>query len=135
MQLIRIKDELVKHVINIQQMFCGLTSQDIHRLPFQFADRSNIQHPFDKVKQMAAVDWLKGFMKRHKDKITLRTPEVTNLTRAVGFNNHSVDKFTNLYRGLIEKNEFTGDRIWNIDESGLTSVHKPGRVLAKRGQM
>ena len=27
-----------------------------------------------------------------------------------------------------------GDRIWNVDESGLTVVHKPGRIVAKKGQ-
>ena len=28
-----------------------------------------------------------------------------------------------------------GDRIWNMDESGLTVVHKPGRIVARVGNM
>ena len=27
-----------------------------------------------------------------------------------------------------------GDRIWTMDESGLTVVHKPGRIIAKKDQ-
>ena len=29
--------------------------------------------------------------------------------------------------------EYTASQVWNADESGLTTVHKPGKILSKKG--
>ena len=65
--------------------------------------------------------------------MAVRTPEPTSLGRAVGFNKPSVYKFYELYKAQLSKEVYTSDRIFNMDESGLTVVHTPGKVLAKRG--
>ena len=33
----------------------------------------------------------------------------------------------------LEKHAYSASRIFNMDESGLTVVHKPRKVLAKKG--
>jgi len=42
-------------------------------------------------------------------------------------------RFVDFYKEELIKDSFSADRIWNADESGLTVVHNPGKILAKRG--
>lgn len=61
-------------------------------------------------------------MQRHKE-ITLRKPQATSLSRATIFNHHNVSSFCNKYKELLEKYKFLPENIYNIDDSGVTTVH------------
>ena len=37
-----------------------------------------------------------------------------------------------MYKDLLEE-EFTPSRIWNMDETGISVVHKPGKIIATKG--
>ena len=77
---------------------------------------------------------MNGFLNRNNT-LSVREPEMTSICRAVGFNKVQVDKFFGIWRALLEDlGEIDGSRLWNMDESGLTAVHKPGRIIAKKGQ-
>ena len=82
--------------------------------------------------QQAGIDWLQGFLKRNPT-ITLRTPEATSLGRATSFNRHNVEQFFNNLRLVLERDGFTAATIWNLDETGFTTVQKPNKVIAKTG--
>jgi hypothetical protein len=112
----------------------GLTTIYLRRIALQLAEKNNIAHKFSQTKQIAGVDWLQGFRKRHPQ-ITLRTPKATSAIRARGFNKTVVSNFFNLLRGVLEKYTFPPHRIFNIDETSLSTV--PGRnskIFAKRGR-
>ena len=53
--------------------------------------------------------------------------------RAIGFNKPNVDKFFNILKNELTKNSVTAERLWNADETGLTIVHRPGKIVAKSG--
>lgn len=124
------EEALVKHAIELQRMFFGLAPGDIRRLAFELAEKIGLEHPFKNKK--AGKYWLQGFLKRN-NQLSLRSPEPTSLARSVGFNRPVVMKFFEIYKEELTKGSFSADRIWNADESGLTVVHSPGRILAKRG--
>lgn len=124
------EEALVKHAIDLQRMFFGLTTGDIRKLAFELAEKNGIEHPFQNNK--AGKFWLQSFLKRNPQ-LSLRSPEPTSLARAVGFNRPVVMKFFEIYKEELTKGSFSADRIWNADESGLTAVHTPGRIVAKRG--
>ena len=42
--------------------------------------------------------------------------------------------FFTVLKSLIDKHRLTGDRIYNVDETGVTSVQKPGTIIAKKGE-
>ena len=60
--------------------------------------------------KVAGIDWLQGFMKRHK-KLTLRKPENTTLFRSTAFNKINAMKFFDNYERALKSWKFTGDRV------------------------
>jgi len=128
---VEIEEVLVNHAIKLQRMLFGLSTADLQRLAFEIAERQNIAHSFKG--NMAGNSWLRGFLARHPSLVT-RCPEPTSIQRAIGFNAPSKQAFFRLYGEELQKNSFTPDKVFNIDESGLTVVHKPGKVLAQKGE-
>ncbi|XP_077074282.1 uncharacterized protein LOC143725635 [Siphateles boraxobius] len=81
---------------------------------------------------MAGPDWFTFFMKRNPN-LSMRSPEPTSLTRATSFNHMNVERFFNSLGQVIERYSFDGGDIWNMDETGVTTVQSPDRVVARRG--
>jgi hypothetical protein len=127
------ENQLVKYCLDMQSRFYGLSLVDCRKLAFQLAEMNHLDHPFSKEKSMAGKDWVYSFMKRHTE-LSLREPEPTSLSRATGFNRVQVGQFFDLLRTEMSKNAFTPERIFNVDESGITCVHQPVKVIACKGQ-
>lgn len=72
-------------------------------------------------------------MSRHPT-LSLRRPESTSLLRSTGFNKDRVDEFFENYCSLLEKYSFKAEQIYNLDESGITTVMRPPRVVAEKGR-
>lgn len=124
--------QLTVHIKEMQRLLFGLTSKDVRRIAFQLAERNRIKHPFSKKTQMAGEDWFLSFCKRHPD-LSVRRPEATSINRAIGFNVTQVNAFYDVLKTELQKSKIDACRIWNVDESGLTSVHKPPKIVALRG--
>ena len=73
-------------------------------------------------------DWLTGFFKRHRN-IALRTPEATSPRRAMNFNRANVTLFNDNLERLYLREALAPSRIWNLDETGCTTVQKPSSQL------
>ncbi|KAJ8875529.1 hypothetical protein PR048_023424, partial [Dryococelus australis] len=53
----------------------------------------------------------------------------------MGFNRVSVGSFFDLLTAEYDEHKFTPDRIWNVDETGVSTVpNKKSKVLALRGK-
>ena len=122
---------LVVHATALQQRMFGLTTADLWKLAFDIAERMKLPHPFKNLK--AGKEWMRGFLRRHSE-LAIRSPEATSISRIVGFNRPSVNRFFEAYRTELEKGKSETSRIFNMDETGLTVVHRPPKVIAKRGQ-
>lgn len=65
--------------------------------------------------------------------MTIRQPEATSLARATAFNKHNICTFFNIVKETITKLNVSGAQIYNLDESGLTTVQKLPKLIAPRG--
>ena len=124
---------LVRHIINLDAMLFGITRQDLRYVAFQLAEKNGLSHAFNATKMMAGDHWYYTFLKRHPE-LSLRQPDATSIARTCGFNRKAVSDFFDLLEDVIGKSKLTGARIFNMDESGLTSVQKPGKVISVKGK-
>jgi len=125
--------ELVRHVQNMERALFGFTTLDMRRLAFEFAERAKIKHTFNKSSKMAGSDWLRGFLARHPI-LSLRSPQGTSVGRAVGFNRPKVNQFFTAYKEVLASHCYSAGDIWNMDETGITNVAKPCKVLSTKGK-
>jgi uncharacterized protein YraI len=126
--------QLVEYILIMESKFHGLTRTDLRRMAFMLAKRNNLQNPFGE-SGMAGKKWLKLFLNRHKDKLSIRRPTGTSFARAFGFDKEKVEAFFNLLEELYTKNNYPPNRIYNVDESGLTIVQsKIPQIIGHKGK-
>lgn len=128
---------LVKYLQIICHMHYGLSPLELRQLCYKYATSKQLKIPDSwtcgEKNQAAGEDWYRGFMQRHPE-LTIRQAEATSLGRATAFNRFTVQQFFNNLRTLYDRHCFSPENIWNVDETGLSTVHKPGTVIAEKGQ-
>lgn len=124
--------EMADQIKLLAKIFYGCTASEIKRMAYEYALKNNVPNNFNNATQMAGKDWLKGFMKRNN--LSVRKAEGTSLNRAIAFNKDEVDIFFKLFGDLMEKFDFPPRNIFNVDETGITSVQDPGKIVAEKGQ-
>jgi len=55
------------------------------------------------------------------------------LAKANAFNQHTVGEFFTLLESLIKNTSVTGARIFNLDESGLTTIQRAPKIISEKG--
>ena len=65
--------------------------------------------------------------------LSLRNPKSTSLARATSFKPTNVDNFFENLDSILDKYKFNHYDIYNIDETGATTVHRPDRIVASKG--
>lgn len=124
---------LTEYLRQACRMYFGLPPEEVRKLAFEFAFKNNKDLPLNwHEKSMAGIDWFQGFMKRHKE-ISLRQPESTSIARASSFNEVNVSRFFDLLEEVKSRYSFQAKDIFNIDETGCTTVQKSGKVVAPTG--
>lgn len=125
---------LEKYLVTCSNMYYGLTPKTTRQLAYQYAEKNNLPYPQTwKENKMAGRDWYAGFMERHS-RLSLRTPEATSLARISSFNKTTVNDFQNKLESLLKKHQFAPEDIFNLDETGVTTVQKVQKVISSKGR-
>lgn len=124
---------LADYLLRASKMNYGLAPKEAMKLAYEFANINNVKLPASwKLKQASGIEWFRLFMKRHPN-LSVRTPEATSLSRATSFNKKNVNDFFENLHEVMTKFSFPPQNIYNVDESGLTTVQKPDRIIAEKG--
>lgn len=125
--------ELEEYLVMASKMHHGLTTVEARKLAYQYANALKLKIPEKwPTSQQAGLDWLFGFMERHPG-LSIRAPEATSLSRATSFNKTNVGKFYENLGAVLDRYQFSPNKIYNLDETGCTTVQKPPNVIAKKG--
>lgn len=126
-----ILSDYVKHAAN---SFYGLSTRDLRRLAYQCAVHYNLKFPKNWCdNEMAGVDWLNAFLKRNPS-LSIRRPEATSLARTMNFNKPNVNRFFQNLSKVIDENVFEPHNVYNVDETGVTTVQNPSKIIAEKGK-
>ena len=127
------ESEIESYIKKAADIYFGLSPKDVRVSAFQSAEKFNMKMPstWDE-KECAGSDWLNGFLKRHPS-LSIRVPEPTSLARVTRFNRENVKIFFYKLAEVMDRYKFTPNDIWNVDETGVSTVQKPNKVVALKG--
>ncbi|KAJ4432782.1 hypothetical protein ANN_21421 [Periplaneta americana] len=110
-----LEEQLVQYCSDMEERFYGLRTQDIRRMAFQ-------------------KKWVRAFLKRHPV-LSMRTPQGISAARVKAFTPENVAKFFDNYEPLLTKVNRNPHRVYNVDETGITTVqHKHRKVIGMKGK-
>lgn len=124
---------LSDYLLQASKLHYGLSTKTTRQLAYQFAVLLAKEVPKSwEDNKCAGKYWLTEFMRRSGG-LVLRTPEATSLARASAFNEHTAKEFFDNLRDVLARHHFQPNDIYNVDETALTTVQKPVKVIAGRG--
>ncbi|XP_034936448.1 uncharacterized protein [Chelonus insularis] len=108
------EDSLKKYLLQMASIFYGYSPKDVRRLAYECAAKFGIKIPPSwAANKMAGKEWLTMFLKRNPE-LSIRKPEPTSLAE------------------VIDRYGFTEADIWNVDETGVSTVLKPNKIVAAK---
>ncbi|XP_008182426.1 uncharacterized protein LOC100162778 [Acyrthosiphon pisum] len=126
--------QLVNYIKNSADIYFGLSSKEVRKLAFEYTVKQELKIPKNWTRNKeAGVDWFSEFLKRNSS-ISIRRPEATSLSRAMNFNKVNVKNCMDKYQSVLLKYKFEGQDIYNLDETGITTVQRTEKVVASRGK-
>ena len=130
----RMEKSLVEYAQKAASIYHGITMDVLRKLAYQMATCNGVENiPSNwHAKQMAGVDWATGFLSRHGE-LSLRKPEATSIQRMAAFNRHNVNAFMDNLSEIYSRATYGPHQIWNLDETGCTTVQRPSKILATKG--
>ena len=85
---------LVEYLQKVARMGFPLEARTVRSLAYELAERNNKSCPSAwNERGLAGKDWMTSFLCRHKEALSLRTPEATSVARAAAFNEQNVKAF------------------------------------------
>ncbi|KAF2905806.1 hypothetical protein ILUMI_00374 [Ignelater luminosus] len=114
-------------------IYFGLTPKEVRHLAYNYGKALNKKMPKSwAANLMTRPDWFSGFLKR-LPRLSIRTPHATSLSRATSINKTNVNFFFQNLSVIMERHHFLPNDIYNMDETGITTVQRPDRVVARKG--
>lgn len=128
------EQKLVKYIVDMQELGFGLTVIKIRKLAYHLAKTEGREQLMSDKTGVASKWWWSSF--KNKYLLCLRVPENLSAYRASMGNPIMIkdyfDKVNSLLTHLGIKNN--PSCLWNIDETGLSYVVKPSKVVTEIGK-
>ncbi|KAH9627856.1 hypothetical protein HF086_001752 [Spodoptera exigua] len=98
---------LVAHIKRLESIGFPLEQSRLQSIAYDFAEKLELPHRFNKEKKQAGWDWFQGFMKRHPE-LSKRKAEGLSLARATGMNRQDVNNYFEMLLKVLNENDLIG---------------------------
>ncbi|XP_014209024.1 uncharacterized protein LOC106639776 [Copidosoma floridanum] len=115
------EDLLAKYLKALEDKLFVFTRTDVRRLAFQFAERYQPNHRFNKKEGLAGQDWMTNFIKRHPQ-LSIKKAERISGSDPLELNEEAVLEFFSVLNSVMKQYEFPASRIYNADEMSIIIV-------------
>ncbi|CAH2064481.1 unnamed protein product, partial [Iphiclides podalirius] len=126
--------KFVSYIIKMQELGFGLSVTDIKAKCYGLAVQAGKDHQFNDAKRKAGPYWWWSFKERYG--LSLRTPEKLAACRPVTANRQNIDDFYKKLLDVVIELDILRkpERINNCDETGVTFVVKPSKIVTQTGK-
>lgn len=129
------ENDLTHYILKASRIYYGLSPREVRQLAYQYAIANNLRIPPSwSDNECARADWFSAFLKRNPT-LSIRSPQATSLSRATSFNRTNVNAFFDNLSTVMNKYGFECSDIFNLDETGLTTVQNPSKMLKERSRL
>ena len=127
------EDKIAQYLIKMADMGYGLTPDSVMHMVYDIVENFKRPHPFKNEK--AGRSWYEGFRKRHPN-LTIRQPQPLSYCRALSARKDVISYFFGKLGSIYGKLNLLLKpmQVFNTDETGVSIVHKPGKVIAELGR-
>ena len=124
---------LAQYSVAMADMGFGLTREGVMAMAYAIVDRTGRHHTFKGGN--AGRGWYEGFMAQQAT-LTLRTPQALSYALAVCSNKETIDDFFAKLGAILGRLNLIAkpSQIFNADETGVSIVHRPSKVVAQIGR-
>jgi len=98
---IEMENQLKQRVAEMEGIFYGMSTADLHRIAYNFAEINNVNHSFSRRQRMVGKDWMMNFIKRHH--LAVRISQSTSMNRVLAFEREKVDRFFSLLKSIHDQ--------------------------------
>nr|XP_047127828.1 uncharacterized protein LOC124808663 [Hydra vulgaris] len=133
----RLSADAEKDLVSLLSAFSdfgfGLDKKQFMKLVQTYIELNGFQKKF--VNGVAGNQWFCNFLNRWQKEISIRTPELLTLTRALACNKTVIDAWFLLLKATLEKCDIMNRsaQILNCDESGFCTNPINKKIICKRG--
>ncbi len=127
------EQDLTEYLLKAAKLHYRLSTKTTRKLAYDFAACNGKTIPESwHSNQCAGKDWLRDFLRRSGN-LSLRTPEATSFSRSTAWNKQTKDEFFTNLRDARSRLDYPPQNIYNVDETALTTVQRPVKVIAGKG--
>ena len=125
--------KLAQYIVDMCDMGFGLSRHDVMRVAYSIVEKSGREHPF--CNGIAGRAWFDGFRSRNPN-LSMRISQPLSYSRATNANKETVDDFFAKLGALYARLNLLSKpmQIFNVDETGISVVHKTGKVITQIGR-
>ena len=127
------ESRLSQYCVTMADMGFGLTREGVMDMAYAIVDKTGRDHPFKE--GHAGRGWYECFMAQQAT-LSLCTPQALSYARAVCSNKETIDDFFAKLGAIFGRLNLIAkqSQIFNADESEVSIVHRPAKVVAQIGR-
>jgi hypothetical protein len=119
--------KLVDHIVYMADIGYGYSLMDIQYMAWDYA--MSLHKPV-KAKEHLSQGWMYSFLYRWEE-LKVVKPQCLSLSRAKSASKENIDKYFQELNSILTEHDLkqSPQRIFNIDESGFSTEHKPPKIV------